>query len=170
MNSKKDRYLIIGSLIAVLLVAFVACAASRDDKSSGDAVSVSTTPTETPSRPAEPLAFTVTSVKGKRVEGYNCVIAQVLVTNNKPTSIAGKLTSFPSPFTLVNAEGDEIHSITKYLSLDGSILPGQQGPGSITFCAADITRGSRVTLHHGTKEWMAVVPKPKPKRDWSGLA
>jgi hypothetical protein len=91
------------------------------------------------------------------------VVAQVTVTNNRTTSIQGVYTSFHAPFRLVNVLGQEIRSVTKRLSLDGSILPGGEGPGSVTFCAAGIARGSKVILHHGGKTWEAAVPKPKPK-------
>ncbi|MEU8804445.1 hypothetical protein [Spirillospora sp. NPDC048819] len=158
MNSKRDRYLIIGAVIAVLLIAFVGCAAIRNDEPPGGEGT-----TENSSPPADPVTYTVASVEGKRVKSSNCVIARVRVTNNRSSSIEGKYTNFPSPFTLLNANGEKIRSIKEYLRLKESISPGQTGSGSITFCAAGITRGSKVTLYHDGKKWKATVPKPKPK-------
>jgi hypothetical protein len=56
------------------------------------------------------------------------VVARVKGDQQQDTPIQGVYTSFPAPFRLVNVLGQEIRSITKYLSLDGSILPGGEGP------------------------------------------
>ncbi|TDD40568.1 hypothetical protein E1287_00935 [Actinomadura sp. KC06] len=163
MNSKKERFALIASLIGVFVL-LASCVASMGDGSSGDGVSAVTTPTASPSSWPEPLVYAVTSVKGKRVDGDNCVIAQVVVTNNRVTTLGfGPHHSFPTPFSLVNAKGKKVRSVVKSLTVDGRILPGDEGTGSISFCAAGIASGSRVVLHHGKKKWKVGIPKPKPK-------
>ncbi|GAA4227803.1 hypothetical protein GCM10022254_16380 [Actinomadura meridiana] len=123
-----------------------------------------TTPTASPSSGAEPLAYTVTSVTGKRVGGDNCAIAYVLVTNNRDTSFdGGTYHKFPSPFRLVTAKGGAVRSVAKSLTIDWDLLPGEEGTGRISFCAGGIASGSSVVLHHGTREWKVAFPKPKPK-------
>ncbi|MEV3920809.1 DUF4352 domain-containing protein [Actinomadura coerulea] len=165
MSVRQKRYVLIALCIAAILILFAACVATGGARSSSGEASALVTPSEQPNPPAETVSYTVTSVKSKRVDGDNCVIARVKVTNHQASTMGrGAHTFFPSPFKLVNGKGKTVRSVMKYLTLSGDIDPGQQGRGSITFCAAGLAGGSKVTLHHGKRKWKVAIPKPKPKR------
>ncbi|WP_169809404.1 hypothetical protein [Actinomadura chibensis] len=170
MSPKKHLPASIAGIVVVFAL-FAGCVASGGKKSSeadADAEAL-TTPTATPASPkpgppSKALGYTVTSVKGKREGGRNCVIARVKIANHGRTRVEfGRYSRFPSPFTLVSATGREIRSAKRTLVIDWGVLPGGEDTGSISFCASGIANGDRVTLHQGRKRWKVRIPEPKPK-------
>ncbi|MGW2308325.1 hypothetical protein [Actinomadura luteofluorescens] len=119
-----DRDLLSAAFLVSFLVLFVGCMVRAGDRSSSSDAGALVTPSEEPSPPAETVDYTVTSVKGRKLDGDKCVAARVKVSNHRRTTLSsGVDTGIPAPFKLVNGRGENVRSATMYLTLAWDIRP-----------------------------------------------